>query len=117
MKSVNTKTEKDRARPAENTSTFLSLDEFRKLMNHVNTECRGIGCGYVRRDCRIRHLGEWIRQWAGSDKKRAALLPKIRAEFKQKLPAYFRDYSDKDLVIENEDAFREVHAAINAAFA
>lgn len=93
----------------------LTIDEFRAFMTHVNQKCRGIGCGYVRRDCRARTMNDWLRTWAGSDKAKILVLPRLRRTFNDELPDYFRDYSVHDRTIENEKAFRDVHERIVAA--
>ena len=94
---------------------LLSLNDFRDLMNHVNAECRGIGCGYIRRSCRTDKVAAWLRTWASGNKQRLALLPRLRRELTQQLPDYFRDFSENDNTIENEDEFRKVHDRIAAA--
>jgi hypothetical protein len=100
-----------------NGAAVLPLADFRELMNHVNRECRGIGCGYSRRRCRTDVVSTWLRTWAAGNRQRLSLLPKIRAELTDKLPEYFREHSEYDKAIEDEDAFRRVHAQIAAALA
>ena len=95
----------------------MSLADFRALMSHVNAECRGIGCGYSRRRCRTDEISSWLRTWAQRERSRLMLLPRMRRAFDEHLPDYFRDYSDSDRGIENEDAFRKVHQTIVAELA
>ncbi len=96
----------------DDTAVTLSLDEFREFMITVNRACRGIGCGYVRRDCRVDAMTKWLSAWAGSNRARLLALPRLRKEFNKQLPDYFRDFSEQDRTIENEGAFLRVHALI-----
>jgi len=93
-------------------SVILSLDEFRRLMEYVNNECRGIGCGYSRRDCRFRSVAGWLREWAGTNAYRMKKTPILLGRCREHMADYFRDYSRYDRGIENEQAFRILYEKV-----
>jgi len=101
--------------PDSKKDDVLSLAEFRSFMEFVNGQCRGIGCGYARRSCRADAMATWLERWAGNDRSRTRLLPRIRRGFTDYLPEYFRDYSRHDRTIENESAFVSLHERILAS--
>lgn len=93
-------------------NAVLSLDDFRSFMEYVNGRCKGIGCGYVRRDCRGNAMSEWLKKWSTGNAERARLVPTIRRVLTLQLPSYFRDYSRHDERIENEKAFVALHVRV-----
>lgn len=94
---------------------LLSFSDFRKFMMEVNAKCSRHGCGYARRDCRSEAIAGWLKEWARDRPDRRRKLPDIRDTLNDLLPDYFRQYSDSDRDIEDEDAFRDLYRSVVAA--
>lgn len=100
------------ATPNTEEHAVLSFADFHAFMGFVNSECRGIGCGYARRDCRRGAMERWCWAWAEGNPARSDLLLSLYEAMKSRVPSYFRDYSARDERIENEQAFRRLYKQV-----
>lgn len=102
---------------SKDSACIMSPADFRTLVEHIAQKCRGIGCGYSRRDCRIASSKVWVDSWVSGNPTRQAARAKIRRALADNLPDYFERYSPRDIGIESERGLNAAYNRVAAAIA